>query len=309
MIKLDKKEVQYLEINTEEEGSRLDNILLNLMKGVPRSKVYSIIRKGEVRVNKSRAKPSYRVKRGDLVRVPPHKAKQNKTLKAKGRTLEIIESSILEENTDYLILDKPTGIASHGGSGISLGLIETIRQLNYKYKNAHLVHRLDKDTSGCMVVALKKNMLKKLQKELREQSVEKDYIAVVHGLWPKNLTKITLRIEKKNTKSNERFVQISDTGKESTSLFKIISTKNENLTLLSIKIITGRTHQIRVHTSSQNHPVIGDLKYGDNKINKLYKKRGLNRMMLHSKSINFKNLGIFCNTEIPDDFYNLLEYE
>ena len=269
MIKLDKKEVQYLEINTEEEGSRLDNILLNLMKGVPRSKVYSIIRKGEVRVNKSRAKPSYRVKRGDLVRVPPHKAKQNKTLKAKGRTLEIIESSILEENTDYLILDKPTGIASHGGSGISLGLIETIRQLNYKYKNAHLVHRLDKDTSGCMVVALKKNMLKKLQKELREQSVEKDYIAVVHGLWPKNLTKITLRIEKKNTKSNERFVQISDTGKESTSLFKIISTKNENLTLLSIKIITGRTHQIRVHTSSQNHPVIGDLKYGDNKINKL----------------------------------------
>ena len=207
MIKLDKKEVQYLEINTEEEGSRLDNILLNLMKGVPRSKVYSIIRKGEVRVNKSRAKPSYRVKRGDLVRVPPHKAKQNKTLKAKGRTLEIIESSILEENTDYLILDKPTGIASHGGSGISLGLIETIRQLNYKYKNAHLVHRLDKDTSGCMVVALKKNMLKKLQKELREQSVEKDYIAVVHGLWPKNLTKITLRIENSSIQNKVRLIR------------------------------------------------------------------------------------------------------
>ena len=197
----------------EDQGGRLDNCLISKLKSLPRSKIYSIIRRGEVRVNGSRSKPSQRVKEGDLIRIPPHSYDLKVTKKAKKNLKDRISDSILVEEKGFIIIDKPVGVASHGGSGISLGLIETIRQLGPKYKEAQLVHRLDKDTSGCIVVALKKSMLRQFHKEIREGRVEKNYTAVVKGQWPSNLKTIEMSLSKDRERSGEREVQVEGVEK------------------------------------------------------------------------------------------------
>ena len=293
--------VSKVKVNSEYEGVRLDNFLISNLKGLPRAKIYSIIRKGEVRVNKSRCKPSYRLKVEDVIRIPPYTTNPKSNKKSSDINKDKVEKSILRKEKDFLILNKPVGLACHGGSGISLGLIETLRQLDKKYAEAQLVHRIDKDTSGCLIVALKKSILRQMHKEIRNKHVDKIYTAVVKGKWPKDLQKITLPIKKENLKSGERFVQVNNKGKLSETEFQIISSGKSN-TLIRAKIITGRTHQIRVHSSHKGHPIVGDLKYGDPIYNKQQQSRGLKRMLLHAESINFLNLGIEQSVPAPSSF-------
>ena len=177
-------------VTSDYEGVRLDNCLISKLKGLPRTKIYSIIRKGEVRVNKSRAKPSQKLKKGDVIRIPPHKSSTSSKTYVANRDKEKILQSIIIEEKDYLILNKPAGIACHGGSGISSGVIEIIREIESKYSKAHLVHRIDRDTSGCLVIALKKSFLRALHQEIRNKQVDKFYDLVVFGKWPKDLISI-----------------------------------------------------------------------------------------------------------------------
>ncbi len=294
-------QVSTYKVSSEYEGARLDNCLISKLKGLPRAKIYSIIRKGEVRVNKSRCKPSYRLKIEDVIRIPPYTSQQKINKKSSEINKDKVERSILRKEKDYLILNKPAGIACHGGSGISLGVIETIRQLDKQYINAQLVHRIDKDTSGCLVVALKKSILREFHKEIRNKHVDKIYTAVVKGKWPEDLQKITLSIKKETLKSGKRTVQVNKKGKVSETEFKLISSGQSN-SLISAKIITGRTHQIRVHSSHKGYPIVGDIKYGNAAYNKQLQTKGLKRMLLHAASINFKNLGIEQSAPVPEVF-------
>ena len=293
--------VSTYKVSSEYEGVRLDNCLISKLKGLPRAKIYSIIRKGEVRVNKSRCKPNYRLKIEDVIRIPPYTAKQKVNKKSSELNKDKVERSILIKDKDFLIINKPIGLACHGGSGISLGLIEIIRQLDRKYINAQLVHRIDKDTSGCLVIALKKSILREFHKEIRNKHVDKIYIAVVKGIWPEDLQKITLSIKKETLKSGKRIVKANEKGKVSETEFKLISSGKSN-SLIRAKIITGRTHQIRVHSSHKGYPIVGDIKYGNAVYNKQQQSKGLKRMLLHAESINFKNLGIGQSTPVPKVF-------
>ena len=213
--------VSKYKVTEDYQGVRLDNCLISLMKGLPRSKIYSIIRKGEVRVNSSRCKPSMKLSIGDEIRIPPYTHEPKSTKTAQNRTIEKLKESFIVEEKKFIILDKPVGLASHGGSGISLGLIETIRQIEPKYKDAQLVHRLDRDTSGCIVIALKKSILREFHQEIRERRVDKNYIALVKGSWPVDLNRVELSITKDRLKSGEREVQVSKGGKNSISEFKV----------------------------------------------------------------------------------------
>ena len=292
--------VSTYKVSSEFEGVRLDNCLISKLKGLPRAKIYSIIRKGEVRVNKSRCKPSYRLKVEDIIRIPPYSSKQKVNKKSSELNKEKVERSILRKEKDFLIVNKPVGLACHGGSGISLGLIETIRQIDKKYINAQLVHRIDKDTSGCLVIALKKSILREFHKEIRNKHVDKIYTAVVKGKWPEDLQKIKLFIKKETLKSGKRIVRANEKGKVSETEFDLISSDSNSL--IRAKIITCRTHQIRVHASHKGYPIVGDIKYGDAVYNKKLQSKGLNRMLLHAESINFKNLDIEQSAPMPEIF-------
>ena len=294
-------QVTTYKVSSEYEGVRLDNCLISKLKGLPRAKIYSIIRKGEVRVNKSRCKPSYRLKTEDIIRIPPYTTKPKLNKKSTELNKDRIERSILREEKDFIIVNKPVGLACHGGSGISLGLIETIRQLDKRYSDAQLVHRIDKDTSGCLVIALKKSILREFHREIRNKHVDKIYTAVVKGKWPKDLQKITLNLKKETLKSGKRVVKTNEKGKESETEFNLLSSGQSN-SLIRAKIITGRTHQIRVHSSHKGYPILGDIKYGDTAYNKQLQSKGLKRMLLHAESINFKNLDIRQIAPVPDVF-------
>jgi 23S rRNA pseudouridine955/2504/2580 synthase len=202
-------------------------------------------------------------------------------------------------------MNKPVGIACHGGSGISSGVIEIIRDVDTKYKDAQLAHRIDRDTSGCLVIALKKSFLRKLHQEIRNKQVDKYYDLVVFGSWPEELKSVNKPISKSKSKSGEREAIIDSGGKESLTEFHIIQSNN-NYSLLKAKIITGRMHQIRAHTQFEGYPIVGDKKYGDEILNERARKKGLNRMLLHANSIKFKNLGIECSTDTPKIFNSIL---
>ena len=260
-------QVSTYKVSSEYEGVRLDNCLISKLKGLPRAKIYSIIRKGEVRVNKSRCKPSYRLKTEDIIRIPPYTTKPKLNKKSTELNKDRIERSILRKEKDFIIVNKPVGLACHGGSGISLGLIENIRLLDKRYSDAQLVHRIDKDTSGCLVIALKKSILREFHQEIRNKHVDKIYTAVVKGKWPEDLQKITLTIKKETLKSGKRVVKTNEKGKVSETEFNLLSSGQSN-SLIRAKIITGRTHQIRVHSSHKGYPILGDIKYGDAVYNK-----------------------------------------
>ena len=284
-------QVSSYKVTSDFEGVRLDNCLISRLKGLPRTKIYSIIRKGEVRVNKSRAKPSQKLKKGDLIRIPPYKQSIKMPGMVSSKDKDKIFESIIKEEKEFLILNKPEGIACHGGSGISSGVIEVIRKIDNKYKDAHLVHRIDRDTSGCLVIALKKSILRKLHEEIRNKDVDKIYDLIVFGEWPENLNCIEAPLSKERIGSGEKEAIVQSNGKPSITQFKVIKS-TQKFSQLKAKIITGRMHQIRAHTKFKGYPVVGDRKYGDENLNKNERKNGLNRMLLHAFSINFKNLGI-----------------
>ena len=299
------QKVKNIKVDLESKGMRLDNYLISLLKGIPKSKIYSIIRKGEVRLNSKRIKPRHKIQEGDIVRIPPLKIIENEIIKPSSNIVEIIKEKIIFEDKSILVINKPVGIASHGGSGISLGLIEIVRQIIPSYENVQLVHRLDKDTSGCIVLTKKKSVLREMHNELRNHSVEKKYVAITKGHWQQNSIDVNLNLLKLKNKSGEQKVKVSDEGKESITKFKVIK-QNQNFSQINCTLLTGKTHQIRVHCQHLEHPIMGDRKYGDKDFNKLAKKIGITRMMLHASSINFKRMKFSIDSQIPEEFLSIM---
>ena len=253
--------VQLIRVLEPQQGQRIDNFLLRHLKGVPRSRVYRLIRRGEVRINKKRCKPTQKLIAGDEVRIPPFSGvapaepgKLSSGLRA------LLESSRLFENDQVLVINKPAGMAVHGGSGIRLGLIEAMRQIRPEWQELELAHRLDRDTSGCLVIAKNTVFLKHIQKELKDRHVEKRYLALVHGQWPANLIQIEAPLKKDAVSSSERVVRVSEDGKPSLTRFIVLKRFRE-ATLIEAHPVTGRTHQIRVHCQHAGHGIVGDPKY------------------------------------------------
>ena len=292
-------------VDEEYEDVRLDNCLISRLKNLPRSKIYSIIRKGEVRVNGSRSKPDRRLKKDDVIRIPPYRIEERKQNRASKSLTELLEERIIYNKNSVLIINKPEGLASHGGSGLKLGLIEAVRQIDDKFKNAQLVHRLDRGTSGCIVLSLKRSVLRTLNTEMREGRVEKKYLAIVGSKWPHKEIQITSNLKKNHLRSGERHVIETPDGKQSITKFKRLKS-NQKVCLLECTLLTGRTHQIRVQVSNEGHPIIGDKKYGQVELNNFYSKRGIKRMLLHAKEINFPEIDIFCSAEEPLLFKEIL---
>ena len=307
MNNLCKDRVNNVEIGVEGEDQRIDNYLLRLLKGVPKSHVYRILRSGEVRVNGGRAGPSRRLTLGDKVRIPPIRVAQ------KIQELNPIdpeEFKILHEDEHILAIDKPAGLAVHGGSGVSSGLIEQLRATRPNQPFLELIHRLDKDTSGVLLLAKRRSGLTNLHAQIRKDQTRKIYLTLVWGSWDCQISKVDLSLRKYVSKAGERRVVVDRAnGKPSLTLFKLLEA-NEQTSLIEANLKTGRTHQIRVHLAHINYPILGDDKYGDFRRNKLFQKYGLKRMFLHAHQFSFKHpkLGnkITLESPLPMELHQLM---
>jgi len=275
--------VQMLEVSPEFAGQRIDNFLRNQLKGVPKTLIYRILRKGEVRVNKGRIKPEYKLQAGDLVRVPPLRlAERDEPAPLAQGLLERLEAAIVYEDKALIVLNKPAGIAVHGGSGLSYGVIEALRQLRPDAKELELVHRLDRDTSGLLMVAKKRSMLRHLHQELRGDGVDKRYMALVRGRWETGKKQVNAPLLKNTLRSGERMVEVTDEGKEALTLFRVLRRFGDFATLVEVRPVTGRTHQIRVHARHAGHAIAGDSKYGDEDFSREIRELGGKRLFLHA---------------------------
>lgn len=274
--------VQYFYISAEEAGQRLDNYLLRKLKGVPKSFIYKIIRGGEVRVNKKRAKPLIKIQTGDAIRVPPVRTRDaHNVITVNVHACEWLEKHIIEENDAYLILNKPAGLAVHGGSGIHLGIIEMLQRLRPECRSLELGHRLDKETSGCLLVAKKRSFLRVFHALLREKKVEKEYMAILSGVWQgSKIKKVDVPLLKNITQSGERMVRVNEAGKLAKTTFELVQNFQEACWVKAYPL-TGRTHQIRVHALYLEHPIMGDEKYGHMQV------KGCPRLCLHARALKF----------------------
>lgn len=285
-------QVSYVEAQEGDEGQRLDNFLLRTLGAVPRSLVYRILRTGEVRVNGRRAKPAYRLAAGDRVRLPPlqgTKKDEPDPVRTPSKSLrEFVSGAVIFEDRDLIVVNKPSGVAVHGGSGVSFGVIEALRAMHPELKELELVHRLDRETSGCLLVAKRRAMLRDLHAQLRGREMEKRYLALVAGRWPFGTKTIDLPLKTNLQQGGERVVRVHDEGQEAVTTFKPIEQFGKVATLLDILLGTGRTHQIRVHAAHAGYPVAGDEKYGDREKDAKLKAYGLSRMFLHAASLTFR---------------------
>ncbi|MGL4928598.1 MAG: 23S rRNA pseudouridine(955/2504/2580) synthase RluC [Plesiomonas sp.] len=282
--------VQILTVADDEAGQRIDNYLRTRLKGVPKSLLYRIPRKGEVRVNKKRIKPEYKLQAGDEVRVPPIRVseKEEAPVSAKLTRVAALADCILYEDDGLIVLNKPSGTAVHGGSGLSFGVIEGLRALRPEARFLELVHRLDRDTSGILLVAKKRSVLRDLHEQLRVKTVQKDYLALVRGQWQKHCKVVQAPLMKNVLQSGERIVRVSAEGKPSETRFEVVE-RFEQATLVKASPVTGRTHQIRVHTLHAGHPIAFDDKYGDRDFDAQVAASGLNRLFLHAAAIRFRH--------------------
>ncbi|PJG59211.1 23S rRNA pseudouridine(955/2504/2580) synthase RluC [Aeromonas cavernicola] len=281
------QQVQLLTIEAEHDGQRIDNFLKTQLKGVPKSLIYRIIRKGEVRVNKKRIKPEYKLCAGDAVRVPPVRvAERNELPSANLSVIQRLESQILFEDDAMIVLNKPSGMAVHGGSGLSFGVIEGLRALRPEARFLELVHRLDRDTSGVLLVAKKRSALRSLHEQLRVKTMRKQYLALVRGKWQAHVKVVNAPLRKNDLQSGERVVRVSADGKPSETRFRIVRQFAE-ATLVECSPITGRTHQIRVHTLHTGHPIACDDKYGEAVFDERMRSQGLKRLFLHAWMLTF----------------------
>jgi 23S rRNA pseudouridine955/2504/2580 synthase len=288
--------VALVSVDRESDGQRIDNFLLRHLKGVPRSHLYRVLRRGEVRVNKGRVKADYRLKTGDLVRIPPLRtAEPQLPVRAPDSQLARLDAAVLFEDERLLVIDKPAGLAVHGGSGLSYGLIETLRQLR-PGAELELVHRLDRDTSGCLVVSKRRSTLRELHRLIREGGMEKRYLALILGDLPRAELTVDAPLAKNVQQGGERVVRVDRVqGKEARTVFRRVrrlvwsDAAGERVpTLVEARLITGRTHQIRVHASHLGTPLAGDPKYGDFETNRCLKALGLGRLFLHASSLVFR---------------------
>lgn len=276
------QKVTFHEVSADEQGQRIDNFLMTKLKGVPKSLVYRIVRKGEVRANKKRVKPDYKLQSGDVIRIPPVKLSERPELpSANLQQVQALAAAIIYEDDALMIVNKPAGLAVHGGSGLKFGLIEALRALRPHDKHLELVHRLDRDTSGLLMVAKKRSVLKALHQQLREKTVNKQYLALVRGQWQKNCRSIEAPLQKNTLQSGERMVRVDAEGKPSQTRFRI-NQRYQQATLIEASPVTGRTHQIRVHSLHAGHPIAGDPKYGDREFDAQMQQLGLNRLFLHA---------------------------
>jgi 23S rRNA pseudouridine955/2504/2580 synthase len=279
--------VRHVQIDAQEQGQRLDKVLTRLLAGVPRSRIFRLIRRGEVRVNGHRASPELRLAAGDSVRLPPvREVAPDAPRRVPAGMIEVIERAIIHEDDRLLVLDKPGGIAVHGGSGLSFGVIEALRAARPS-QTLELAHRLDRDTSGLLMVAKRSSALRALHGLLREGMVQKSYLALVGGHWNLGHKRIDAPLRTDLRVGGERTVKVDAHGKNALTEFKLIEHYGARASLLEAIIHTGRTHQIRVHAAYCGHPVAGDAKYGDEAVNETLAPLGLTRMFLHAHSLSF----------------------
>ncbi len=289
MAEVSKNSVTWATVSDDEQGQRIDNYLLRVCKGVPKSHVYRILRSGEVRVNSRRIDASYRLQTGDVLRLPPVRIAQKIELAAaESAGMQRAELPVIHEDDALLVIDKPAGIAVHGGSGVSFGVIEALRQQRPAAKFLELAHRLDRETSGILLVGKKRSALNRLHDMFRESDADKRYLVLVKGRWMDPLRHVRLPLYKYESEGGERRVRVSEDGKPSHTIFRLVA-RWQGASLLEAQLKTGRTHQIRVHLSHLGYPILGDDKYGDFPLNKALQKEGLKRMFLHAWRMSFKH--------------------
>lgn len=303
--------VQWLSVDADQAGQRLDNFLLAYLKGVPKSLVYRIIRKGEVRVNKSRARPDTRIAAGDVIRVPPVRRPQFSPPPVPGdRVQSMVRGAIVFSNDDMLLVNKPSGLAVHGGSGVDFGLIEVLRAAFPSASFLELVHRIDRDTSGLVMVARRRPALRALQQQVRARQVIKRYLALVAGRWPASQDSVDVPLLRDTLGSGERIVRVDQEGKASRTFYRVLETFS-GYTLVQAQPVTGRTHQIRVHCQYAGHPIAGDEKYMDDASIKAFRRLGGRRLMLHASELEFCLPGTDqprrFQAQCPEDFNQVIK--
>lgn len=280
--------VRHCTVDERSEGQRLDNFLIREMHGVPKTRLYRALRKGEIRVNKGRVRADYRLNLGDVVRLPPlHQASRREAVVVPYYWSERLSGRVVLRDERLLVINKPSGLAVHGGSGLDFGLIECLRQIYPQDRNLELVHRLDRDTSGLILVSRQPAALRELHGLLRGDGVTKDYLALASGHWPRHLTRVEAPLEKNTLQSGERMVRVAKGGKPSLTAFSVIRHVGD-ATLLRASPITGRTHQIRIHARHAGFPLLGDEKYQDERSAALTRALGLQRLFLHAQRLRFR---------------------
>jgi len=306
MNDLSKARATLLEVGEEGVAQRIDNFLLRRLKGVPKSHVYRVLRSGQVRVNSARVKPDYRLRSGDRVRIPPVRVAEA----TKPPPTRIPALPVAYEDAARLVIDKPAGVAVHGGSGLSYGAIEALRASRPHAKTLELAHRLDRDTSGLLIVAKKRSALTALHAMLREGRVDKRYWAIVHGRWAKGERELSERLHKYVTGAGERRVAVHDAGQEARTRVRPIET-GARFSLLELRLLTGRTHQIRVHLAHAGHPIVGDDKYGDRALDGPLERAGAKRLFLHARALAFAHPAsqeaLRITSPLPADMRSFLE--
>ena len=296
---ISKDSVSLITVAEHEAGQRLDNYLIKILKGVPKSHIHRIIRAGEVRLNKKRCKPDSRIQTGDLLRIPPVRtAEKQRSSENRAQAVPAREFTIIYEDDALLVIDKPAGTAVHGGSGVSFGVIEQIRRARPEARYLELVHRLDKDTSGLLMIAKKRSALVKLHEAIRNDHPKKIYLALGVGKLPNDSFHVKLPLFKYTGAQGEKMVRVSEDGQSAHTIFRVLNRFSDDLlhqvglshlTLVQATLKTGRTHQIRVHLQSQQCPIAGDERYGDYQANKRLQKLGLKRMFLHAAELHLNH--------------------
>src|SRR5438445_3097128 len=303
MNDLSKARATWLEVGEESAAQRIDNFLLRRLKGVPKSHVYRVLRSGEVRVNSGRVRPEYRLQAGDRIRVPPIR------IAPRPPPARPSQFPIVFEDAALLVIDKPAGVAVHGGSGVSYGVIESLRAARPQAKLLELAHRLDRDTSGLLIVAKKRSALVELHRLMREAAVEKVYVAVVKGAVKKPL-EILEPLHKYVSATGERRVSVGAGGRQAVTRVKPLKA-NDHYSVLEVRLLTGRTHQIRVHLAHAGHPILGDDKYGDFPLNRAVAKLGVRRLFLHARRLGFAHPvtgeGISLESKLPEDMQEFID--
>ena len=289
-MEIKKNSVSQISISDAQAGQRIDNFLVKHLKGVPKAHIYRLLRSGQVRVNSGRKKPHYKLQDGDMLRVPPVRISENQDIQVPESVLQLLKEAIIYEDDDIIAINKPSGIAVHKGSGLSFGVIEAFRQIDPE-QPLELVHRLDRETSGCLLLAKNRQILAQLHEMLRHEKtvhIEKTYLALLDGIWPDGKTTIDIGISKVK-RSGEHMMQADKTGDRAISHFEPLEIFDKDISrpcsLMKITIDTGRTHQIRVHAQYSGHAIIGDSKYGDKEGNRYFREHGLKRLFLHARQL------------------------
>ncbi|SDI77109.1 RluA family pseudouridine synthase [Billgrantia gudaonensis] len=304
------RDVQWVEVGEGQAGQRIDNFLVTRLKGVPRALIYRIVRKGEVRVNKKRVKADTRLAVGDRVRIPPLRLSPREAVREVSDNLRnLLAGSVLLEGRDWLVINKPAGLAVHGGSGVKIGLIEALRQVREDLDFLELVHRLDRDTSGCLLLAKSRPALLALNESLKQQRMDKQYLALVAGRWPVRRDFVSARLERYTLANGERRVRVDAAGKVARTRFSVREAMSK-VSLVEAEPVTGRTHQIRVHAVHAGHALLGDDKYGSREGKALARRLGLSRLFLHAAALTFpeptSGRPVQIRAPLPEDLEGVL---